>query len=157
MTASRSATGMKVAMAVLAIIVPGLLAGCQRGAGSKRGTSDSGEQGIPVVVAEAERGSMAQRVTVTGTIRAAREAGVSAQISAQVLEVTVREGDPVVEGQVLVRLDPAQASSRAHQAEAGAKAARARLEAAQWRLEVVEEGARQEEKAIARSQIQAAA
>jgi HlyD family secretion protein len=156
MTASRSATGIKVAMAVLAIVVLALLAGCQRPGGGKGEVSDSGEQGIPVVVAEAEHGSMAQRVTVTGTIRAAQEAGVSAQISAQVLEVTVREGDPVVEGQVLVRLDAAQATSWARQAEAGAKAAEARLAAARRRLEVLEEGAREEEREIARSRLEQA-
>ncbi len=156
MTATRLARQMELALAGLALAALPSASGCFRSAGGRGGNTESGEQGVPVVVAEAERGSMAETVTVTGTIRAAREAAVSAQISAQVLDVKVREGDPVVEGQVLARLDAAQVSSQAQQAEAGAKAARARLEAAQRRLELVEEGARAEEKAIARSQLEQA-
>ncbi len=93
---------------------------------------------------------------MTGTIRAVREADIGAQISAQVLEVKVREGDAVSAGQVLVTLDAAQAQSQVRQARAGVKAAAARLEAAKHRLEVLEEGAREEEKAIARSRVEQA-
>jgi len=111
---------------------------------------------VPVVVAAAEQGTMAQTLTVTGTIRAGREADVGAQISARVVEVKVREGDSVTAGQVLVTLDAAQAKSQVRQARAGAEAAAARLEAAKRRLEVLEEGARPEEKAIARSRLEQA-
>jgi RND family efflux transporter MFP subunit len=156
MTRSRLRIRIELAAALLAIVLPGLAAGCQRGPGGTDGSTDSDERGIPVVVAPAERASMAETVTVTGTIRAAREAAVSAQISAQVLDVKVREGDPVVKGQVLVTLDDAQTSSQLQQMEAGVKAARARLEAARRRLEVVEEGARVEEREIARSQLEQA-
>lgn len=134
----------------------GTAAGCTRFGGKQNGGSDGPEAGVPVVVAAAEQGTMAQTVTVTGTIRAGREADVGAQISARVLEVKVREGDSVTAGQVLVTLDAAQAQSQVRQARAGAAATAAQLEAAKRRLEVLEEGARPEEKAIARSRLEQA-
>jgi RND family efflux transporter MFP subunit len=96
---------------------------------------------------------MTEAVTVTGTIRAAREAGISAQISGRVLEVRVKEGDSVTTAQVLITLDPAESQSQLRQAQAGVEGSGARLEAAQRRLEVIEAGARQEERAIARNQL----
>lgn len=134
----------------------GTAAGCTRFGRKQNGSTNGPEAGVPVVVAAAEQGTMAQTVTVTGTIRAGREADVGAQISARVVEVKVREGDSVTAGQVLVTLDAAQAKSQVRQARAGAEAAAARLEAAKRRLEVLEEGARPEEKAIARSRLEQA-
>jgi len=134
----------------------GTAAGCTRFGGKQNGNTNGPEAGVPVVVAAAEQGTMAQTLTVTGTIRAGREADVGAQISARVVEVKVREGDSVTAGQVLVTLDAAQAKSQVRQARAGAEAAAARLEAAKRRLEVLEEGARPEEKAIARSRLEQA-
>ncbi len=132
-----------------------VLSGCTRFGAKKAGPAET-VRGVPVEVAPAVLETMAESVTVTGTIRATREANVGAQMSAQVLEVRVREGDQVSSGQVLITLDPAQAQSQARQAQAGVEAARARLEAAQRRLEVLELGARQEERAIARSRLEQA-
>ncbi len=131
--------------------------GCSRFAGKDRAdTGEPEEVRIPVAVADAEVATMAERVTVTGTIRADRQADVSAQISARVLEVKVREGDAVRQGQVLIRLDPKQAQAQVAQASAGAEAARARLAAARARLDILEKGAREEERAIARSRLEQA-
>ncbi|MCJ7821701.1 MAG: efflux RND transporter periplasmic adaptor subunit, partial [Armatimonadetes bacterium] len=95
-------------------------------------------------------------VTVTGTIRAHREADITPQTNARVLEVTVREGDAVRQGQALIKLDPTQAESTVRQARAGKDAAAARLSAARSRLQILEQGAREEERAIARSRLEQA-
>jgi len=134
----------------------GTAAGCTRFGGKQNGNTNGPEAGVPVVVTTAEQGTMAQTVTVTGTIRAGREADIGAQIAARVLEVKVREGDSVSAGQVLVTLDAAQVQSQVRQARAGAEAAAARLAAAKQRLDVLEAGARQEEKAISRSRLEQA-
>ncbi|MCJ7750665.1 MAG: biotin/lipoyl-binding protein, partial [Armatimonadetes bacterium] len=131
----------------------GTAAGCTRFGGKQNGNTNGPEAGVPVVVVAAEQGTMAQTVTVTGTIRAGREADIGAQIAARVLEVKVREGDSVSAGQVLVTLDAAQVQSQVRQARAGSAGAAARLAAAKQRLDVVEAGARQEEKAISRSRL----
>jgi HlyD family secretion protein len=128
------------------------MAGCFRQRGGKQNTTE-GEVGVPVVVETAVRATMAEALTVTGTIRAEREATVSAQVAAEVREVTVREGDAVTKGQVLVRLDREQTRSQVQQAEGGAEAARAQFEAAKQRFELLEQGAREEERAIARSRL----
>ena len=140
-------------LAVSLVCVVATLGGCMRSGqkGQKGGTEE--QKGIPVEVAPAEQGTMTEKVTVTGTIKAARDTGVSAQTSGRVLEVGVREGDSVSTRQVLIRLDGAEATSQAQQAEAGVRGARARLEAAQRRLEILEKGARPEERAIARNQL----
>ena len=139
-------------------LVSGLLltGGCTRFGPQGNGNSQGGERGVPVEVVAAEQRAMAETVTVTGTIRAAQEADVSAQITAEVVEVTVREGDPVKAGQVLIRLDRDQTQSQVRQAEAGVEAAAAQLAAGMRRLEVLEEGARDEERAIARSRLEQA-
>jgi RND family efflux transporter MFP subunit len=131
------------------------LSGCTRFGGAK-GPVEETTPGVPVETAPAILGTMAETVTVTGTIRASREASIGAQMSAQVLDVKVREGDHVAAGQVLISLDPTQAQAQARQARAGVEAERARLQAAQRRLEVLELGARSEERAIARSRLEQA-
>jgi RND family efflux transporter MFP subunit len=147
----RNATRAAGAAALLCLAL--WSAGCGRSGKGKPNGTKAEEKGIPVEVAAAAQGTMAESVTVTGTIKAARESSITAQISGRVLEVRVREGDSVKTGEVLIRLDPSEPASQARQAEAGVEGAQARLEATQRRLEIVEEGARQEERAIARNQL----
>ncbi len=137
-------------LAVALLLFTALLGGCGRG---QKPEAKIEEKGVPVEVSPAQQGTMTETVTVTGTIRADRESSVTAQTSGRVLEVRVREGDTVSAGQVLIKLDPAESQSQVRQAQAGAEGAQARLEAAQRRMEIVVKGARQEERAIARNQI----
>jgi HlyD family secretion protein len=119
--------------------------------------------GVPVAVTEVTAGSMSESVPVTGTLKALGEADIRPQLAARVQEVQVREGDTVAAGQVLVTLDQTDANAQLVQAQAalstaqaGAGAAQAQWRAAQQRLSVVEQGARPEERAIARSRVQQA-
>lgn len=148
---------MRRTLALAALLAAALTYGCARP--NQQETSENGppEQApIPISVAEAELATMADRVTVTGTIRARREADVQPQITAEVREVRVREGDAVQQGQVLITLDPVQLESNLRQARAGAEAAAAHLDAARSRLQILEQGARPEERAIARSRLEQA-
>lgn len=146
---------VRLVLGVLAMAGLAMVGGCTRHGGGKANEGVEAS-GVPVEVATAVHGTMAETLTVTGTIKALREARISAQIASEVVEVAVREGDPVKAGQVMVRLDRDQTLSQVQQAEAGAVAAQARFEAAQRRLEVLEGGARQEEVEIARSRLQQA-
>ncbi len=148
---------MRRALALALLLLAVAASGCSRSGGKGRTETDQAEEPrIPVAVADAEIATMADHVTVTGTIRAQREADITPQITAQVLEVTVREGDAIRQGQPLIRLDPTQAESTVRQARAGKEAAAARLSAARSRLQILEQGAREEEKAIARSRLEQA-
>ncbi|MCL6565584.1 MAG: efflux RND transporter periplasmic adaptor subunit [Acidobacteriia bacterium] len=69
---------------------------------------------------------------VPGTVVSAKTAVISARVMATVTEVAVREGDPVRQGQILVRLDDTELASRRDAARAAlAEAAAARSQAAQ--------------------------
>lgn len=145
--------GLALALLLLAVAA----SGCGRSGGKSGTETDQTEEPrIPVAVADAEVATMADHVTVTGTIRAQREADITPQLTARVLEVTVREGDAVRQGQALIKLDPTQAESTVRQARAGRDAAAAHLSAARSRLQILEQGAREEERAIARSRLEQA-
>ena len=88
------------------------------------------------------------KLTASGTVEAT-EAQLGFQATGRIAEVAVREGDRVHAGQVLARLDPAEAEARRAQAAGQVEAARA----ASAELEV---GFRSEEIAQARAALTAA-
>ncbi len=66
-------------------------------------------EAIPVKAVRVEWGAVESTVTNTkaGTIKARRRAGLSSEVGGRVVEITFREGDAVVEGAPLLRLDDA--------------------------------------------------
>ena len=66
-----------------------------------------------------------------GTIRAVHETSVASKLLAKVLEVNVKAGQPVREGEVLARLDDADLVARLKQAKAATDGATARRDQAQ--------------------------
>jgi RND family efflux transporter MFP subunit len=66
-------------------------------------------------------------VPIAGVIRAERETQLAARMPARILDVTVREGDRVRPGQLLVRLDDREARAAWEVADAGVRAAQAAL------------------------------
>lgn len=149
-TMTRSAA---LALAVLAAAVCGCGRGNPRGAAAGKPNEPVG---VPVQVAAAQAGAMVEEVPVTGTVRALRAADIQAQVSGRVLAVSVREGDSVAANQVLITLSQTELQSQVEQAQAGVSAAAARLSASRRRLEIVEKGAREEERAMALSRLQQA-
>jgi HlyD family secretion protein len=87
-------------------------------------------------------------LSASGTVEAV-EARLGFQAGGRIVEIAPREGDRVAAGQVLARLDPAEAEARRAQAAAQVSAARAQLAE-------LERGARPEELAQARSALDAA-
>jgi RND family efflux transporter MFP subunit len=63
--------------------------------------------------------------TAVGTVRAVHEAAVASKLLARVTEVHVKAGQPVLAGDLLVRLDDSDLQARLRQAEAAVIAARA--------------------------------
>ena len=143
--------------AFLLVLAALSVAGCSRPGGNQNAKAGASEAtGVPVEAKRAELGTMLREVPVTGTISALRKADIKAQISGQVASVSVRQGDAVSAGQVVVTLDRAELESQASQARAGVAAARAQLGAARKRLEIVQLGARQEERSMAASRLEQA-
>jgi len=91
----------------------------------------------PARLATATVGSVAAgaRYLADGQVEAARETPITSQVSGQVLVRTVREGDRVRAGQVLVRIDPRAAQQNQAAITAQLAGARAQLVAADRNLE----------------------
>jgi len=73
------------------------------------------------------RGSLRTSVSANGSLVAARSVSLAFSTSGRVTEVLVEEGDQVVAGQALVRLDTAELALSAAQAEASLASAQAQL------------------------------
>jgi RND family efflux transporter MFP subunit len=85
-------------------------------------------------VAERPRGTRAAVLNASGYVTARRRATVSSKITGKVVEVNVEEGMAVKEGQVLARLDDANARASLAFAEAQAEAARRNITESEVRL-----------------------
>src|SRR5690606_3225423 len=97
-----------------------------------RGRSEAVEVRLDVV----RRTDLEEVVTASGNVRARRTVDVSSDVSARVQELLVREGDDVVAGQILLRLDPEQYQAAVARAEAAL--AQARAQEAQQRASLLQ-------------------
>ncbi|TVR50303.1 MAG: efflux RND transporter periplasmic adaptor subunit [Gemmatimonadales bacterium] len=85
-------------------------------------------EGIPVVVAEAERGTLEVWRTFSGTVTGERESVLRARSDDEVREVRVRVGDRVQSGQMLVRQAGQASDARIRQADAALQQAQRQVE-----------------------------
>lgn len=86
---------------------------------------------VPVSVTRVARGEMARTLQLTGTLRTDFDVRLTPRIAGRVAAVTVREGDRVRPGQLLVQLDTTQLRANLDKSLAALTAARARLSQAQ--------------------------
>lgn len=82
---------------------------------------------IEVEVAKAERRDITQVVTASGRVQPEVEVKISPDVSGEIVELLVREGDRVERGQLLARIRPDFYEAQVQQAEAGLAQARAAL------------------------------
>jgi HlyD family secretion protein len=110
-------TQKKILVAVAVVVVLGLATALSvrqsRGGGVEVRTEAIGRQDLVEVV------------TASGNIRARRTVDISSDVSARVAELLVREGDDVVRGQTLLRLEPDQYRAALSRAEASLAQSRA--------------------------------
>jgi len=78
--------------------------------------------------------SITSTITAPGRIRSVSSVDISAEVPGRVVELKVAEGDSVRAGDLLLRLDDTQYTSRVAQAQAGIKSAGANLVLAEARL-----------------------
>lgn len=69
-------------------------------------TKGDRSSGIDVQVEEVEKRTIVERVTASGKIFPEREVKISSDVSGEIVELNVAEGDSVQQGQVLVRINP---------------------------------------------------
>jgi len=90
----------KIIIGVVAVVVLGSAAAIQ----ARRGR----DGGIEVRTEAIARRDLVEVVTASGNIRARRTVDISSEVSAKVAELVVDEGEDVVRGQLLLRLEPDQ-------------------------------------------------
>lgn len=92
------------------------------------------DEGTEVVLAEAKRTEIVEKVSASGKVQPETEIKISPDVSGEIIELTVQEGDSVVKGQLLVRIRPDNYQSLVDMQQAGVNQARANLAQARARL-----------------------
>ena len=87
--------------------------------------SRSKPDGTPVEIGVAERSPIEERVSASGRIFPVTEVAISSDVSGEIFELAVAEGDSIREGDLIARIDPEAVASRVSQTRAGVDAARA--------------------------------
>ena len=121
-----------------------LAAGC--GSEDVRAAAPGGRAGGPPAtvlstsdVAAARTTSIEAGVPITGDLRPAEVVDVRARLEGDLLDVHVREGDRVREGQLLARFDATEQEANLSSARAEQAAARSEVEIAGWNAEQADE------------------
>ncbi|MEE4310369.1 MAG: efflux RND transporter periplasmic adaptor subunit, partial [candidate division KSB1 bacterium] len=106
---------------VAVILIAFILANLMKGKGGH----------IDVQVAEVERGDITQVVSGSGKIKPEVEVKISANVSAEIIGLHVKEGDDVQKGDLLVELDSKRYNAAFERARSTLKSAHASLKKAQ--------------------------
>jgi len=118
---------LRFARGLLIVLLLGT-AGCSSNRTSPNG---SPERLTDVAVATVQASSVPDSIEAVGTVRAIQTADVASQISGNILEVRVHEGDRVRAGQLLALIDDAVPRAAADQAVAAEESAKQALSAAE--------------------------
>src|SRR5215218_3996253 len=93
--------GMKIGLAVVTLA---LIAG----GGIAWQINKKKHAGTEVRLEQVSRRDLVSAVTASGKIEAKTSVDISADITGRIVDIAVREGDPVKRGQFLLQIDPAQ-------------------------------------------------
>ena len=113
-----------VLLVVAALIAIPLLAQSEFAEKFRNGGKNGGTK---VRIVDLERGDLTRTINAPGTIEPDRKVEISAQVSARIVALPFEEGDPVKEGDVIVRLDDRDLAAALDAAEARARSEEARL------------------------------
>lgn len=104
---------------------------------------------VSVTLASVETGTLAPKAVLTGSVRSLQQARVGFDVAGRLTEVLVREGDVVLAGRDLARLDDSDRKLRLAQAQSG-------VTLAEKELALLEAGTRPEEIGRLEAQVRAA-
>lgn len=86
-----------------------------------------GDEGIKVAVESAATHTITETVTASGKIYPETEVKISPEVSGEIIQLTVAEGDSVSKGDLLVKINPAIYASMVNQATASVQQSRAQV------------------------------
>ncbi|MBC5991704.1 efflux RND transporter periplasmic adaptor subunit [Pontibacter cellulosilyticus] len=92
------------------------------------------EEGTEVVIAEAKKTEIVEKVSASGKIQPETEVKISPDVSGEIIELNVEEGDSVVKGQLLLRIRPDNYQSFVDAQQASVNSSRANLAQTKARL-----------------------
>lgn len=113
----KSRRGWLIALVILLVLV----------AGFWWSKSNQKEKTIKVAVEAAANRTIVERVYASGKLFPATELEITSNVSGTLIELYVKEGDPVKKGQLLGRVDPDALASIVERTEAAAQSSRAQL------------------------------
>jgi HlyD family secretion protein len=82
---------------------------------------------VKVAVENAEKRTIVETITANGKIQPEKEVKISPDVSGEIVELTIKEGDEVKNGQLLLRIKPDTYISQRERSMAAISSARARL------------------------------
>lgn len=82
---------------------------------------------VKVAVENAEIRTIVETITANGKIQPEKEVKITPDVSGEIVELTVKEGDQVEKGQLLIRIKPDVYISQKDRSTAAISSARARL------------------------------
>ncbi len=118
---------LKIALIVLAVFVVFVLVG-------RRAGWIGHEEGQRVAVEQAEKRDIMEIVTANGRIRPVTEVKMAPDVSGEIIELHVKEGDYVMRGQLLARINPDIYEAALDRMEAALNTSRANLANARARV-----------------------
>lgn len=89
--------------------------------------ASSSEKGHAITAGEVEKGDVISEVTATGRVQPKTEVSIQASVQATIVELPVDEGDTVLAGDLLVRLDQTRYEAAVRMANASLASARATM------------------------------
>lgn len=93
-----------------------------------------GSSAVKVAVEKVTKRTIVETVSASGKIQSESEVIISPDVSGEIMELPVREGDKVKQGQLLVKIDPDIQQSNVERLEAALNTSKANLANAQSRL-----------------------
>lgn len=101
--------------------------------GSNKGWFNGGAK-ITVTAEAVQKRTIVETVTASGKIYPVTQVSISAEISGEIVDLPVKEGDKVKEGDLLMRINPDLYESQVEQAQAGLDNTKAQLATARARV-----------------------
>ena len=118
---------IKILGAIVVVLIVIVLIGSSKG-------WFSGGAGIPVSAEVVAKRSVVETVRASGKIYPVSQVAIAAEISGEIVELPIKEGDKVKEGDLLMRINPDLYESQVEQAQAGLDNTKAQLATARGRV-----------------------
>lgn len=89
---------------------------------------------IEVDLARAKKADIVEKVSASGTVQPVTEVKIAPEVSGEIIQLTVEDGDPVTLGQLLVKIRPDIVLSQLERAEAGLNQQKANVKSSESQL-----------------------